>query len=119
MREAVIYLDGEKIGALGNGQTIEFQIAPGKHLLSSKMDSYGSNELIVNLAGTEDQIVELSGFRFGQWLSPVAFAILMLYFGFKQQVSIIYLLIVMVPIGAYFLYYLTIGRKNYLRLRKK
>lgn len=118
MREAIIILDGEKIGILGSGQTMELRIPAGEHRLSSKMDRYGSNELIFNLTGTEDQKVELSGFRYGKWLSPVAFAILILYFGFKQQISIIYLLIVMIPIGAYFLYYMTIGRNNYLRLRK-
>ena len=42
MRDIGLYLNGEKIGALDDGETKEFEIEPGLHRLSAKIDWCGS-----------------------------------------------------------------------------
>ncbi|MBE0651795.1 MAG: hypothetical protein IH595_13260 [Bacteroidales bacterium] len=119
-REIGVYLDGELIGFVGNGHTEEFRIRPGEHRLTTRMEWYGSKTLEFHVAENEDQKVELSGFKFGKWLSPLAFLLMLVYYGFHQQLHInaVYYLIILIPVGAYFFYYLTLGHNSYLKLRK-
>lgn len=120
MRDIALYLDGEKIGVIGNGQTKEFDIDPGEHRLNSKIDWCGSETMIFNLTDSEIQVVKLSGFKSGKWLLPIALILSIIYFAFGQQLEISssLFLVVMSPFGLYLLYHFTLGRNNYLRLIK-
>lgn len=45
IRAIRIYLDKEKIGEIMDGETKEFEIPAGRHLLQAKIDWCGSNEI--------------------------------------------------------------------------
>lgn len=51
-----IYLDGKKLGYIGNQQTQEFQVSPGNHALNLKIDWYGSVDLPITLLDKETRI---------------------------------------------------------------
>lgn len=120
MRDIGLYLDGEKIGVIGNGKTKEFDIEPGEHQLWAKIDWCGSRTLNLNLSDTGIQKVKLSGFKYGKWLMPVGMILIVLYFvlGYQLNINPIFFLIFIIPIVAYLFYYLTFGRDRYLRLKK-
>jgi hypothetical protein len=120
IRNIGIYLDGKKIGVIGNGQTKEFSIEPGKHQLQTKIDWCGSEVLTFKVSETKNQKVKLSGFKHGNWTVPLTVSLIVLYFIFGQRLNVnpIYFLILMVPFLCYIFYYLTFGRNKYLRLKK-
>ncbi|MDW7680126.1 MAG: hypothetical protein SCK70_06150 [bacterium] len=120
MRDIGIYLDGEKISVIGNGQTKEFEIEPGEHRLKTKIDWCGSETLTFELTDNETQKIELSGFKLGKWLMPIALVISIVYFVFGEQLKfdpMIFLLLIL-PFGLYLIYHLTFGRNKYLMLRE-
>jgi len=121
MREVGIYLDGEKIGVIGNGEIKEFEIEPGEHTLKSKIDWCGSVPLKMNLTENETKQVELSGFKLGKFLMPMGLIISIIYFAFGEKLNLdpILFAALMLPIGLYIVYHLTLGRNKYLRLEEK
>lgn len=120
MRDVGIYLDGEKIGVIGNGQIKEFEITEGEHQLKTKIDWCGSQTMIFSLIDPETQKVQLSGFKLGKWIMPISLIISLIYFAFGQKLELdpMLFLVLILPAGLYLIYHLTMGRNNYLRLRK-
>lgn len=121
MRNIGIYLDGEKIGVIGNGQTKEFEVAPGEHNLETKIDWCGSEILTFELSDTETKEIEVSGFKHGNWMMPIAVVISVIYLGFGEQLKVdtgIFLMLIL-PFGLYLAYHLTFGKNKYLRLKEK
>ena len=121
MRGIGIYLDGEKIGAIGNGEIKEFEIEPGEHTLKSKIDWCGSETLKMNLTDNETKKVELSGFKLGKFMMPIALIISIIYFAFGEKLNLdsMLFLVLILPFGLYLVYHLTLGRNKYLRLEEK
>ena len=121
MRDIGIYLDGEKIGTIGNGEIKEFEIEPGEHTLKSKIDWCGSETLKMNLTDNEIKKVELSGFKLGKFMMPIALIISIIYFAFGEKLNLdpMLFLVLILPFGLYLVYHLTLGRNRYLRLEEK
>ena len=121
MRDIGIYLDGKKIGVIGNGEIKEFEVEPGEHTLKSKIDWCGSETLIINLTDNETKRIELSGFKLGRFMMPIALIISIIYFAFGQQLNLnpMLFLLLIAPFGLYLVYNLTLGRNKYLRLDEK
>ena len=121
MRDIGIYLDGKKIGVIGNGEIKEFEVEPGEHTLKSKIDWCGSETLNINLTDNETKRIELSGFNLGRFMMPIALIISIIYFAFGQQLNLdpMLLLLLIAPFGLYLVYHLTFGRNKYLRLEEK
>ena len=122
-RDISIYLDGEKIGVIGNEQIKEFKIESGEHQLRTWIDWCGSKTITLKVTDTDIQIIKLSVFKpgkLGKWLIFLALLILALYHILEQlhNINPLFPLIVIILLGAYLLYRYTFGRKNYLRLRK-
>ncbi len=120
IRDIGIYIDGEKIGVIENGQTKEYDIESGEHQLRTKIDWCGSETMTFNVTDNEIHKVELSGLNLGKWLVPVVLAICAVYFAYGKQIGLnpILCLIFSLPLALYIIYYLTFGRNNYLRLKK-
>ena len=118
MRGIVIFLDGKKIGVIRNGEFKEFEIEPGEHNIKAKIDWCGSEKLLINLADNEVKKIELSGFKLGKYMMPVALIICIIYFTFGEQLNLSPMLFMLLtlPFGLYLMYNLTLGRNKYLRL---
>jgi hypothetical protein len=121
MRDIEIYLDGEKISVIGNGQIKEFEVEPGEHTLRSKIDWCGSETLKMNISDNESKRIELSGFKLGKYIVPILLIISIAYIGFGEKLNFDPMLfsVIMLPLGLYFIYHLTLGRNKYLRLEEK
>jgi hypothetical protein len=121
MRDIGIYLDGEKIGVIGNGEVKEFETESGAHILKSKIDWCGSETLTIKLSDNETKKIELSGFKFGKFMMPIALVISIIYFAFGQQLNLdpMLFLLLIAPFGLYLVYHLTLGRNKYLILDEK
>lgn len=115
-----IYLNGEKIGDIGNGELKEFELAPGSHQLKSKIDWCGSQELQFDIVQGQTKVVALSGFKYGKYLVPIVLLITLLYslFGAQWNMDVKYFVMLILPAALYLLYFLSFGRNSYLNLKE-
>lgn len=64
-----IYIDGERVGNVGIGQTAQFDVTPGKHtvVLKQKWLSGGSKPLEVDLSQNEEITIKMRTYKYN-WL---------------------------------------------------
>ena len=118
LRSYQVYIDGRKSGTLRNAEVREFKVEPGTHSVVAKIDWASSNEVEVEVK--EDEVKELNvrGIKNGNWLIPLSFVIIAFHFILRFTVGFDYLIFLIIPGFVILLYYFTIGRKEYLRLRE-
>jgi hypothetical protein len=117
-RQATIYLDGEKIGSIGNGDTKSFDVPDGKHSLYAKIDWGSSRPLDFSLMGDEKKYFRLSGFRYSNVLTPVTFAIVLVHLVCSSVFGIRWIVLLAIPSFLVLLYYITVAKKDYLLLKE-
>ena len=120
LREIGLYIDGEKVGTINNGETQEYEVTNGKHEVFAKIDWCGSQK--INLDSSDGKLItlSLSGFKFGKWIIPIMliFSVTVLLLVYFFDVPFIYLFWVPVIPVLYPSYYITIGRNQCLVLSK-
>ena len=123
-RRIGLYIDGEKIGTLKNGEIKKFNIEEGHHKIKARIDWCGSDNVEFDLSDNFNGYFELSGFKHGNWLTPLmgilgaGFFLPRLFTKneiFGSEIANLLILIIS-PMFLYLLYYLTIGRNKYLQL---
>jgi hypothetical protein len=118
MRDFKIFIDGQQIGTIANGETKEFPTTAGPHIVTAKIDWCSSPDLSVDVNDNQTKTLKVGGFRSGQILMPIGFGLFVLHFilskfaDFDHTIFFAALLL-LIP-----LYYLTFGRKKYLTLEE-
>lgn len=115
-RDFQLYLDGVKVGTVANGKTQTLEVAPGRHTLEARIDWCSSPEIIFDIAGNETRTFEVGGFKHANWVLPLSGGIIGLHFILLTFFQIEYLIVAVVPVFFTLIYYLSFGRKKYLRL---
>jgi len=118
-RDYQLYLDGVKVGAVANGQTQTLEVTPGRHTLEAKIDWCSSPEIAFDIAGDETRTFEVSGFKHGNWVMPLSGGIIGLHFILQIFFQIRFLIVAVLPVFVVLVYYLSFGRKSYLRLSER
>ncbi|MDX1363129.1 MAG: hypothetical protein R3243_02890 [Arenibacter latericius] len=115
-RDFEIYLDGEKVGAIRDGNTLEIEVEPGRHQLIAKIDWCRSNVLEIELNENKSKVIALSGFKYGAIIMPVLLGIILAYLISKYAFNVeLNFLLILTSIGfLYPLYFITFGKNNYL-----
>lgn len=88
-RQYKIFVDGEKIGTIVNGDTLEFDLPAGTHTMQAKIDWCSSPEFTFSVKNGETKTINVGGFH-------------------REEVVYLH--------TSKLLYYLTVGRKQYLYL---
>ena len=115
-----IYVNGEKVGSIGNGQMKSFPLEPGKHIIQARIDWCGSTKHEIDLDNETIVSYRIASFKYAQLIPIIAIicyvihVVLTYILGFKGQVTLVPFFLLM----TYMFYYLTIGRNRYLRLIK-
>jgi hypothetical protein len=117
LRDYRLFIDGQKIGTIGNNQTKEFEIPIGQHSLIAKIDWCSSPEFSFEVSDRESKVVLLGGIRSWRWVMPLITMFVALALILKDVSYYISTVLVLIPF-LYILYYLTIGRKNYLTIKE-
>lgn len=73
-----IYIDGQKIEEIANGETKDFQITEGKHSVIAKIDWCSSSEINIDIAETQTKIFKVSGFKNANWILYIGFILIIL-----------------------------------------
>lgn len=116
-RAVAIYLDDEKLGTVANGAVETFEVPPGLHKLRAKMDWCGSREEVFTIHEGETKYFKLSGFKYSTIIMPAFSIILVLHLLLKNFAGIKWVIWAVIPFFLVMLYYITIGRKDYLLLK--
>ena len=118
MREYRIFINGQKIGTISNGQTKDFEIPAGRHSVIAKIDWCSSPELSFEINDNDSKILLVGGLKNGRWIMPLIMVILTLSVILPHAPHSYYKLFLILPLFLFLLYYLTLGRKKFLTLRE-
>ena len=116
-----IYIDGEKVGTINDGETQEYEVENLKHEIFAKIDWCRSPKIELNIAENETKTIKLSGFKYSKWILPALLGIMLFYYLGKYALNIdLNFLIWIIAIGfLYPIYYITFGKNRYLILTEK
>jgi hypothetical protein len=67
IRKIDIYLDNEKLGAVGNGKAMEFDIETGTHTIYCKIDWCSSIPVTFEIGDDRGKTFRLFSFAYGSW----------------------------------------------------
>jgi len=118
MRDYKIFIDGQQVGIIANGEAKDFPTTVGQHNVTAKIDWCSSPDVSIDIKDNETKELRVSGFKNGNWFMPLAGGIIALHFILKMTLNIEYTIFLVIPVFVILVYYLTIGRKKYLTLDK-
>ncbi len=107
-----IYVDGQKTGVIGNGETKEFDISAGAHIVNCKIDWCGSNEVPVTVSDNGVTLLTLSSGLVKTKYLFIVVALLLVNVVFSTLYSLIPSSLVLI----YLIYKLSFSRNSYLLL---
>ena len=114
-------VDGQQVGTIRNGNTEEFRIVPGQHIVTCKIDWCSSREFEINVASGETSYLHVrSGLKYYWMLIAPLTVVLIAHFilnalpGGRPYWLDYAMIATAVPAFVYLFYFLTLGRKDYL-----
>ena len=124
LRGYSVWIDGEKKGVIRNGDTEEFLVAPGKHIVRCKVDWCSSRDYEFTVNEGEIAYVEVNpGMRY-QWYFVIPTVLLYFVYSYFRRMHwpydyLLYALILCFAANMiYVLYYTVFSRKDYLVIEK-
>lgn len=113
-----LYFNGKKVTDIHDRQLLTFEIPEGDHSLYAKVGSCGSETIYFSVAGEEIRRIEIRGFVFSKYLLPLALLTGTVYFGlyFRFNYNSLLLATIMMFFLGYLIYFISFGKKQYLRL---
>lgn len=118
LRSYRIYIDGVKVGKVADGAMESFEVTAGTHTIEVKIDWCSSPTISLNVGEGEQEIATVGSNKFFKWFSILSIVIIGLHFILSITNITDYTLYALIPLGLMLVYYLTIGRKQFLTLTK-
>jgi len=115
-RNYKLFVDGQIIGSISDGQEREFNVTPGKHFIVAKIDWCSSKTISFELKENDTISFSLSGFKNKLMRDLFSFGTLFLIIIFSLSSYLHYVIFLIAPFFLLFVYDLTLGRKKYLTL---
>lgn len=116
MRDYKIYIDGQQVGTIGNGETKNFTTTEGQHTVTAKIDWCSSPTISVNVNDNQTKTLKVGGFKKGNWLILIFIGLIILHFILLRYANFEFTIYFAAALFLWPIYYLTIGRKKYLTL---
>lgn len=118
MRDFKIFIDGQQVGTIANGETKDFPTTVGQHIVTAKIDWCSSPDISVDIDDNQTINLKVGGFRNGQFLISIGPGLIVLHFILLEFADFEYTIFLVAPLFLMLVYYLTIGRKKYLTLEE-
>ena len=118
MRDYKIFIDGQQVGTIANGETKDFPTTVGQHMVTAKVDWCSSPELSIELKENQTSSLKVGGFKYGQKLMPIGLGLIVLHYILSKFADFEYTIFLVAPLFLLLVYYLTIGRKKYLTIEE-
>ena len=109
-----LFIDGEKVDTVGNGDIKELELASGKHTIYAKFYWHYSPEFEFELSEEKSKGIQISGYKLAKWIIPLTYILFGAYFIAKSilKIPIDELLYALIPGLLVSLYYTSLGRKK-------
>ena len=128
MRNYRVFINGKEADTIRNGATAEYLVEPGANAIECKVNWCGSRLFSANVKQGENIYLRVrNGMKFYNLLTLLMMAGIFLLFFYRRS-SVFYpdklswampvTLLLVIPAALYSLYYITIGRKDYLVVEK-
>jgi len=123
LREITVYLDGKKLGNISNGETKEYDISSGQHILYAKIDWFWcrSRDLTLTINETGAKTITIAPYKYADHLTSFCIFLTILHIILDNELKpkLDYIVgILIIPIFLIIIYYLTFGRKDYITLKE-
>ncbi len=121
LRNIDILVDGVKVDDVADGETKGIELSEGTHIIHCKLDWCESPKIDINIPNLENIEFNLSGFKVNKKITW-AIIFLSLFLLIPESVSHInpfYIAPFVIGYFIYRMYYISLGRKKYLRLEKR
>ena len=116
VRDYKIFLDNEKIGEVGKGDTKEFTIPDGEHQLFAKLDWFETKEISLNLEKNEVKEINFKSSQKSKLTIPFIFILPFLVYLTDLRLDL--LLILCIPLALILLYTLTYGKQSFIKIQQ-
>jgi hypothetical protein len=113
-QEIELFIDGEKMGLIANGESKSFPVLPGRHTIFSKIDWNCSSAYSFQIEEQESKHFKLAEIGKSYRWMPFAMGVILLHFVLKELPSSNYFSIFSLPLFILLVIYLGIARKEYL-----
>lgn len=120
IRKYKVFINNEQIGVISEGEIKEYNVNPGTHTISTKIDWAGSKDVIVNLKENDVVNLRVENYTAKHLLISVYFIVFvsLLHIVLLATLNFQYTSLLFIPILAIMSYFLTIGRNKYLTLKE-
>jgi hypothetical protein len=120
-RKIGIYINGEKVGTISDGESQTFEVTPGKQQIFAKVDWCRSKKNEIIFSENEVKTLVLGGYKYGGIMTQFILVILLFYYLLKYAFDVQFdFLIVFALIGfLYQMYFITFGKNTFLNLTDK
>jgi hypothetical protein len=117
-----VNINGTEQGKISNGSSAEYEVPGGNNMITCKVNWCGSNTFTVDIKPGETVYLKVaSGMKYF-WAVYIPFvAVILGRLLFKSQITPpidITIAVISGIVMLYFLYYITIGRKQYLKVER-
>lgn len=120
IRNYKVFINNEQVGIISEGEIKEYNVSPGTHTISTKIDWAGSKDIIVDLKENDVINLKVENYTAKHWLISVYFIafITLVHIVLFITIDFQYTSLLFIPILAIMGYYLTFGRNKYLKLKQ-
>lgn len=120
IRNYKVFINNEQIGVISEGEIKEYNVSPGTHTVSTKIDWAGSKDIIVDLKENDIINLKVENYTAKHWLISIYFIafITLVHIVLFITIDFQYTSLLFIPILAIMGYYLTFGRNKYLKLKQ-
>ena len=119
-RKFKVFINGEVVDRIGNGEIKEIELEQGKYKVIAKMDWMSSPDFEVELYGDKSKTIEISTYKLGRYLIPFLFGLLVLALVLEHvfHVEVRFLFYFFIPPLLVSIYYSTFGRKKFIEIKE-
>lgn len=120
IRNYKVFINNEQVGIISEGEIKEYNVSPGTHTISTKIDWAGSKDIIVDLKENDVVNLKVENYTAKHWLISVYFIafITLVHVVLFIMIDFQYTSLLFIPVLAIMGYYLTFGRNKYLKLKQ-
>lgn len=125
LRGIKVFIDGMEMGKIANGGTEEYSVTPGVHTIQCKIDWCSSPVMDLTINSDESKFMQV---RSGMQYFWIGYILILASLGSDLLFRLAHIprpeylpllrIAIFIPVMLYLVYYLSIGKKNYLKLQE-
>ena len=118
-KEYEIYIDKQKVGAISDGDIMEFNTTNGQHLINLKVGQFSSSGIAIETSEDKITTLKIVEFKKMKWVWEIIIAIFALHIILRITIGFRHTTLLFIPVFLFDIYYRKLGWKKYLKLEEE